>query len=80
MDSPKIAQRSPYVMQLEPGRYAWCACGKSASQPYCDGSHRGSSFAPRIEQIDAPRKVAWCGCKHSANAPFCDGAHARLPE
>ncbi len=79
MTDPKIAQRSPFVMDVEPGTYAWCACGQSKTQPYCDGSHKGSGIVPKIEKIDIARKVAWCGCKHSANAPFCDGAHRKLP-
>lgn len=74
----KIAQQSPFVMEVEPGTYAWCSCGHSTKQPYCDGSHKGTSFSPVIEKVEAKKTVAWCGCKHSANAPFCDGAHNKL--
>lgn len=74
----KIAQKMPFVMDIEPGTYAWCACGHSSKQPYCDGSHSGSDMVPVIEKVTEAKKVAWCGCKHSANAPFCDGAHAKL--
>ncbi|MHC5066831.1 MAG: CDGSH iron-sulfur domain-containing protein [Planctomycetota bacterium] len=80
MSEPCIPQRSPYVMDVEPGTYAWCACGKSEAQPYCDGSHSGSDMLPKVEKIDEARKVAWCGCKHSKNPPFCDGSHGQLPE
>ena len=78
MEEPTIAQRTPIVMNVEPGVYFWCACGKSTNQPYCDGSHKGSSFAPVKEEVTEAKKVAWCGCKHSGNAPFCDGSHAKL--
>ena len=45
--APQIAQKSPFEVQVEAGKsYWWCACGKSASQPFCDGSHKGSGFAP----------------------------------
>lgn len=78
MSEAKIAQKQPYVMEVEPGTYAWCACGRSANQPYCDGSHKGTGFKPVVEKIEETRKVAWCGCKQSGNAPFCDGTHSNL--
>ncbi len=78
MDKPAVPQKKPFVMKIEPGKYAWCACGKSASQPYCDGSHKGTQFKPLIEVIDKPKNVAWCGCKSSATPPFCDGSHSKL--
>ena len=78
MDKPKIAQKSPFVMEVKPGKYAWCACGKSSNQPYCDGSHKGTNFVPVLEEITEQKTVAWCGCKHSANSPFCDGTHSKL--
>lgn len=75
---PVIAQRLPFVLELEPGKYFWCACGRSANQPFCDGSHKGSEFRPVLLEIEAPRRVALCGCKHTGNRPLCDGTHARL--
>ncbi len=78
MDKPKIAQTKPFVMDVEPGKYAWCACGESKNQPYCDGSHKGTGFSPVITEITEAKKVAWCGCKASGKAPFCDGAHSKL--
>ncbi len=80
MTDPKIAQRSPYVMEVEPGTYAWCACGGSQNQPYCDGSHAGTGLAPMVEKIEEARTVAWCGCKQSGNKPYCDGTHSSLHE
>ena len=74
----KIAQKAPYVMELEPGTYAWCSCGHSSKQPFCDGSHKGSEFAPKIEVITETKTVALCGCKSSGNGAFCDGSHKNL--
>jgi CDGSH-type Zn-finger protein len=78
MDQPDCPQKSPYVIEVEPGTYAWCACGKSQKQPYCDGSHAGSGFRPMIETVSETRRIAWCGCKQSANPPHCDGSHKAL--
>ena len=48
MSEPNIAQKAPYAVAVEAGKtYYWCACGKSAKQPFCDGSHKGSTSFPR---------------------------------
>ncbi len=78
MADPKIAQKSPYVEEVEAKKYAWCSCGLSKKQPYCDGAHKGSEFSPVIVEITETKKVAWCGCKASGNKPFCDGSHSKL--
>lgn len=75
MDQPKIAGTKPAMLELDPGRYAWCACGQSANQPFCDGSHAGTSFRPTMFEVAEPTKVAICQCKRTAGAPFCDGSH-----
>ena len=78
MSEPHIAQKSPYVQKMQPGTYYWCACGKSQSQPFCDGSHKDSGFSPVKAEITEEKTVAWCGCKHSKNGCFCDGSHSQL--
>lgn len=78
-DTPHIAQKAPYPVEVEAGKsYFWCACGRSAKQPFCDGSHKGSSFVPLKFTAEETKKVFLCGCKHSANKPFCDGSHKTL--
>ena len=73
-------QKGPYVKLEKPGRVAWCACGESAKQPYCDGSHarKNTGKTPIIVEITEEKKVAWCGCKQSGNKPYCDGTHSRI--
>lgn len=78
MDEPLIAARGPAVLEMEPGTYDWCRCGRSASQPFCDGSHAGSGFSPMKVEIVETRWVAWCRCKRTGTPPFCDGTHKRL--
>ena len=78
MSEPVVAKKGPFVVELEPGSYWWCACGRSANQPFCDGSHKGTDFTPVQFEITEKRKVGLCGCKHTANQPFCDAAHKDL--
>ncbi|MCE9582529.1 MAG: CDGSH iron-sulfur domain-containing protein [Planctomycetes bacterium] len=79
MADPKIADRRPAVLDLDPATYHWCACGSSKKGPFCDGSHKGSTFAPKAFTLPAKTKVALCQCKHSKNGHLCDGSHKHLP-
>ena len=78
MSEPTIAAKTPAVLELEPGTYYYCQCGKSANQPFCDGSHVGTDFEPMAFEVTEKKKVALCQCKHTGNAPFCDGTHKKL--
>lgn len=81
MELPVIAQRSSYKVELEPETsYWWCACGKSSSQPFCDGSHKGTEFTPKEFTVEVKKLYSVCGCKHSKKGHFCDGTHRDLPE
>ena len=78
MEKPICAQKRPYVQPTEPGTYWWCSCGRSAKQPFCDGSHKGTGLSPVKTELTEAGTVAWCGCKHSGKGAFCDGTHGRL--
>lgn len=78
MRFPKGSETMPYLMFLEQGRYAWCACGKSAKQPFCDGSHKGTGIDPVLFRVEEADLVGLCGCKKTGTGPFCDGSHMGL--
>ena len=79
MSDAVVAAKAPMPLEVEAGKtYWWCSCGKSATQPFCDGSHKGTSFTPVKYEPAASGKAWFCACKQSAKAPLCDGAHKRL--
>jgi CDGSH-type Zn-finger protein len=75
---PVIAKTGPYTMEMEAGTYFWCSCGRSSSQPFCDGSHAGTEFLPEKFELTEKKKVPWCGCKMSKKGAVCDGYHKCL--
>jgi CDGSH-type Zn-finger protein len=79
MTDPVIAKKGPYVVELEPGTsYWWCACGRSSTQPFCDGSHNGTGINPLEFTVEEKKKYGLCGCKQTKNPPFCDATHKEL--
>jgi len=74
--SPVRAADTPIGVDVEAGKsYWWCSCGKSASQPFCDGSHKGSEFVPMKYDAQESKKLFFCACKATKSAPLCDGSH-----
>ena len=75
-DEPLCAQKGPYQVALEAGQaYFWCTCGRSAKQPFCDGSHKATSLQPLRFVADSSGTFNLCGCKSTDDKPFCDGTH-----
>ena len=76
MSEPVRVSDTPFGVEVESGKsYWWCACGQSSTQPFCDGSHKGSKFTPVKYEADESKKIFFCGCKATENAPLCDGSH-----
>ena len=79
MTKGHVAGTAPIKIDVEAGKtYYWCSCGKSANQPFCDGTHKGSEFAPKAWKAEEDASKYFCACKQSDKSPFCDGSHARI--
>ncbi|MBL7004629.1 MAG: CDGSH iron-sulfur domain-containing protein [Gammaproteobacteria bacterium] len=79
MSNPIIADNKPIKVNLSKDQeYYFCTCGRSKSQPFCDGSHAGTSFKPKAVVPEEDGEAYLCACKHTANAPFCDGSHKQF--
>lgn len=76
MTDPVRVSDTPYTVAVEEGKsYFWCACGRSAKQPFCDGAHAGTGINPVKYQAPAAKTAYFCGCKATRNPPLCDGSH-----
>ena len=81
MAKPYIADTRPKAIELKAGDTVWwCTCGRSKSQPFCDGSHQGSGFEPLEYTADKDGKVFFCQCKRTAGPPLCDGSHKAVTQ
>jgi len=71
MSNVTIAQKAPYEAELVSGKkYAWCACGLSQKQPFCDGAHSTTDLKPIVFTAEKSETAYLCGCKHTAGAPY----------
>jgi LAO/AO transport system kinase len=88
-EMPKIGGTTPTAVKVEAGKtYAWCTCGLSAKQPFCDGQHKSLAYEENGETVmpykslkisfEEDKEVWLCNCKQTKNPPFCDGSHNSL--
>ena len=78
-ENAKVVAKVPQMIDLEADKnYAWCACGHSTGQPWCDGSHRNTEFTPAVFSVEDAKKGAICMCKQTSTPPYCDGSHRNL--
>ena len=81
VEKPIIADNKPVKANLQAGeKYFWCACGRSSSQPFCDGSHRGTGLTPLAVSVDEDTEAFLCQCKATRNPPYCDGSHKQFSD
>lgn len=78
-DAPVIAQKGPYPVEVEAGKtYFWCSCGKSATQPFCNGAHKETGMNPVKFTAEKSETIYFCGCKQTGRDVRCDGSHNKL--
>ena len=79
MDKPNVADTCPKQVELVAGKkYAFCTCGQSATQPFCDGTHSGTDFIPMVFTAEETKTAHLCQCKQTGTAPYCDGSHKNV--
>ena len=77
MDIPKRAGDAPIAVDVEEGKnYAWCSCGLSEGQPFCNGAHKVTELRPTVFKSEETATKWFCVCKQTKNPPYCDGSHA----
>jgi CDGSH-type Zn-finger protein len=76
---PKCAGEAPICVNVVPGKvYAWCTCGLSEKQPFCNGQHKiieGANYKSLKVEFTEEKEVWLCTCKQTKNPPYCDGSH-----
>jgi len=81
MEEPVVADTRPARVELETSKnYFWCACGRSANQPFCDSSHKDTGFTPKRFSPEKDGPAFLCQCKRTSTPPYCDGTHKRVKE
>ena len=78
MEDQAVVAQKAYMVEVEGKTYFWCSCSPSDKQPFCDGSHKGTSFLPMKFEAEKSRQMYFCGYKQTDKQPFCDGAHSKL--
>ena len=63
MPNPITLKMKHAEITLEPGSFAWCACGKTSSLPFCDGAHTGTKFKQVSFKIPEKREKWLCQSK-----------------
>lgn len=79
MSNPKVYAKNPIPVELEKGKtYAWCTCGLSENQPWCNGAHKGSEMSPKVFVAEESKTAYMCQCKATNNPGLCDGSHNKI--
>jgi CDGSH-type Zn-finger protein len=79
MSRPIISDNKPKKVSLNTDeKYFFCVCGRSENQPFCDGSHAGTSLRPKAFTVAKDGDAWLCACKQTGNAPYCDGSHKQF--
>lgn len=80
MDKPIMKDTKPIKVELTEGKfYAWCACGRTKREVFCDSSHKKlEGIDPVIFKAQETKEVLLCQCKQTSSPPYCDGSHKNI--
>ena len=71
---PKSAADQPCCVTVEAGKtYAWCTCGLSEKQPFCDGRHKkieGNPFASQRFTAEEKKRFGCVNAKKPRTRPI----------
>lgn len=82
MDKPIMKSKKPIKVEVVEGKhYAWCACGRTKREVFCDGSHKKlDGIEPVIFKAKKTGEVKLCQCKLTKTPPYCDMTHKNIKE
>lgn len=68
MKKADITSREPVAIDVKKGEDYWCCtCGKSKTQPFCDGSHDGTGCKPFHYRASSDTTEWFCSCKDTCD-------------
>ena len=73
---------TPLRLEVTEGKtYFWCACGRTQTEPWCDGSHKATTIRPVKWVAPKSGTASVCACRATRRPGrvLCDGSHAAVP-
>lgn len=79
---PVVRSLTPLRLEVTEGAtYFWCACGRTQTEPWCDGSHKVTTIRPVKWVAPKSGTASVCACRATRRPGrvLCDGSHAAVP-
>ena len=79
---PIVRALTPLRLEVVEGKtYFWCACGRTTTEPWCDGSHKATTIRPVkwVAPKSGTASICVCRATRRPGRVLCDGSHAAVP-